>query len=83
MNVLDKIIEVAGKVQQVANILAPGVGGAAGVGVYLAKALRDQWNAAHPEQLVELPGDAELIQRLADTSTRVVTTGVAFLEAGE
>lgn len=81
MGVLDKIIAAAGKVQQVTDILAPGLGGAAGVGVFVAKALRDQWNAAHADQPVELPDDATLIQRFADTSTRVVDTGVAFLES--
>lgn len=81
MGVLDKIIAAAGKVQQVTDILAPGLGGVAGVGVFVAKALRDQWNAAHADQAVELPDDATLIQRFADTSTRVVDTGVAFLES--
>jgi glucose-6-phosphate isomerase len=79
---LDKIIEIAGKVQQVTDIVAPGLGGSVGVGVFVAKALRDQWNAAHPAEPVTLPADDVLIQRLADTSTRVVTTGVAFLESG-
>lgn len=79
VSVLDKIIEDAGKVQQIAGIVVPGLGSVASLGVYVAKAIRDQWNAAHADQPVDLPDDAVLIQRLQDTSTRVVKAGEAFL----
>ena len=80
MGTLDKIIEVAGKIQQVTNIVAPGAGSAAGLGVTLVKFFLGQWNQAHAEAQIPLPSDAELIRRLAETSTRVVATGTAFLE---
>lgn len=77
---LDRILDVASKIQQIASIVAPGAGGAAGLGVTLVKFFADQWNQAHADQPVTLPSDAVLIQRLADTAARIVSTGQAFLE---
>lgn len=79
---LDKIIEIAGKVQLVTNIVAPGFGGAAGLGVTLVKFFAAQWNQAHADEPIELPPDAELIARLAATATRIVDTGTTFLSGG-
>jgi hypothetical protein len=81
---LDKIIEIAGKVQQFTDIFVPGYGGPVGLGVHLVKFWAGKWNDAHPnqEEQIALPEDSELIDRLAATSTRVVDTGTSFLDEG-
>lgn len=78
---LDKVLEISGKLQQIAGILVPGVP-LVGLGVAVAKFIAGEVNKARqpgdPELV--LPADSQLIQRFADTSTRVVDTGRGFLD---
>lgn len=80
---LDKIIEIATKASQALNIIAPGTGSLAGVGLEIVKYIAGLFNRENPENQVELPPDEELIDRLRQTSTRVVNDSEAFLHPPE
>ncbi len=81
MNTLDKIIEVATKATAALNIIAPGSGTLATVGVglvqFLVKTVNDARAPSDPA--LTLPSNDVLIAQLEATATRIVNTGEAFL----
>jgi hypothetical protein len=78
---LEQILEWAVKASQALNIIAPGVGSIGDVGIGLVKFIVGKWNEMH-DDTIELPDDPALIQRLRETSTRVVDDSERFVHEG-
>ena len=83
MDTLDKIIEIATKVAAALNVIAPGTGSIADAGLNIAKYLIGLFNNSNPDNPIALPPDDELINRLEETSTRVVDDSERYLHESD
>jgi hypothetical protein len=83
--ILEQIIEVGAKIEQIVPILLPGTPlPYVGIGLQVVKFIANEFNAARANNDPELvlPSDSELIDKLEATANRIVENGQSFLDDG-